>query len=511
MWTVSFLLLVLTVSVETLVCRIGEQPCGSNGCFNPTTQRCIDETDTIECLNSCNGTCYSNSQYCYDNTKICNNTELVCDVKNYSRIYFPLGLACYDPSQYSCLNNRICPKEDVCGTQCLNRFSLCVDNQTITCSFAVGGFNPGVIGICGPQKQCYFTTDEVCLNRATVCRRGNQRLCGTTCYNPDLQTCVNRNVQCLNSCNGTCYQSWQYCYDNTIICNRWDLVCDVKIPVESFSVGRRCYDPSQLSCFDDKLCYTYSICGTQCMDYYFSVCVNNQTICRYEATRESLFFGISPKMNVCGPQQQCYDEKKSVCLNGTTVCEGLDAQLCGTNCFRADRQTCINGTVQCLNSCNGTCYPNSQYCFKNATICNNSQSGCDVKTSNDFLGDNGRILIEFAPFGPTCYDSSVLNCLNDSLCYDAQVCGTQCLNDQYSVCVNNETICYGFFYEHPYNKVCGPQQKCYDSSINVCLGDGIVCPIGNQLCSGECYNPELEYCIIDDSTTGSLSTGTGGD
>lgn len=515
MWAVSFLLLFSVVHVEPLVCRIGEKPCGSNHCFDPSSEHCINETATIQCLNSCNGTCYSNSQYCYNNMKICNNSELVCDIKIYSRDYFPLGIRCYDPSQYTCHNNTLCSKEYTCGTQCVDSVSVCIKNQTISCGFLTGYDAHRYIGICGPQKQCYFTTSHVCLNRNTVCQQ-SQELCGGTCYTRIYQNCVNGTVQCRNSCNGTCYLDHQYCYNNSIICKKGQSVCDLKdywYP-DVISIGLACYDPSSTICYNNELCDPYYLCGTRCGSYY-SICIND-TLC----TLNSLFDGSpSEQMDICGPQQQCYDARESVCLNGTIVCDGLNAQLCGINCFKPDVQICVNGTVQCLHSCNGTCYSNSQYCYNNEKICYYNQLVCDVKYFSTLLQPYTRPPPPNLFFGLTCYDPSGLNCYNNSLCLEQDVCGTQCLIDRDSICVKNRTICLRSYDSYDSIDACGLQ--CYDKTKSICLGnDDILCPLDSQLCFDVCYNPQFEYCIANNSTIdcvkdpsapNCLSPGTNGD
>lgn len=502
MWTVSFLLLVLVVGAETLVCRIGEQPCGSNNCFDPTIHRCIDENGTVECLNSCNGTCYPNSQYCHDNTKICNNYELVCDVKYYG--YFTLrslGLVCYNPSYYTCHNNTLCQNEYTCGTKCLvDYYAACVNNQTICYGFAYNSDASKYLNLCGPQQQCYRNTTSVCLNGNIVCAGLNAQLCGTTCFNPDVQDCIDDTVQCKNSCNGTCYSSSQYCYNNAIICRNEELVCDVKSTTSSglSSTELVCYDPSQNTCYNNTLCYVLFQCGRQCALPYQSVCVNNEIACPVTSDQFEPESSAETRMKVCGPQKQCYDSKTSICVSGTTVCSHSDTQLCGTGCYNPNTQICVNGTAQCQNSCNGICYSNSQYCYNNTLICNNTELVCDIKTASYFFyrppWESSGV-----PYGLTCYDPSLLNCYNNSICYDAQVCGTECIIDQYSICLNNQAICNPEYYPRSaIINICGPQQQCYDSTTSVCLNETTVCEgLNAQLCGTTCFNPDLQDCIDD--------------
>ena len=327
-----------------------------------------------------------------------------------------------------------------------------------------------------------------------------QQPCGSTgCYDPTIQGCStgNTTIQCINSCNGTCYSNSQYCYNNTTVCNNGESVCDVKTNsyFSSFPLGATCYNSSQYICGNNTLCYTQYSCGTQCLLDYNSVCANNRTVC--SGFYFWNYYYSNRYLNTCGPQQTCYDNTTSVCLNRTTVCQGLNARLCGTNCFNTDTQICTNGTVQCINSCNGTCYSNSQYCYNNTTVCNNGESVCDVKTNSYFSS---------FPLGATCYNSSQYICGNNTLCYTQYSCGTQCLLDYNSVCANNRTVCSGFYfwnyyYSNRYLDTCGPQQTCYDNTTSICLdSNGTVCPVGSQLCSGLCYNPQSQYCTGGNNT-----------
>ncbi|CAF1312669.1 unnamed protein product [Adineta steineri] len=200
---------------------------------------------------------------------------------------------------------------------------------------------------------------------------------------------------------------------------------------------------------------------------------------------------------VCGPNQTCYDNSTSVCLNQTTVCSGLNSRLCGSNCYNPDIQVCGNGTIRCLNSCNGTCYSNSQYCYNNTKVCSTGESVCNVKYTGGYSSYS---------LGLTCYNPSLSKCYNNTLCNTQYACGTQCLTDYYSSCANNQTICSGFYYYsyYPYGNtavmVCGPNQTCYDNSASVCIGNGTLCSIGSQLCNGVCYNPQSQYCIGGNNT-----------
>jgi hypothetical protein len=184
----------LAAGVESLVCPTGQQPCGSIGCYDPTIQGCSNTNITIKCINSCNGTCYSNSQYCYNNTKVCNNGELICNVTTNGYFsYSSLGLTCYNPSQYVCSNNTLCSSQYSCGTQCLvDYISACANNETICSGFYFWDYyyySNRYLNVCGPQQQCYDNTTSVCLgNNDTLCPIGNQ-LCSGICYDPQSKYC----------------------------------------------------------------------------------------------------------------------------------------------------------------------------------------------------------------------------------------------------------------------------------------------------------------------------------
>ena len=494
---------------ETIVCEgLNAQLCGTT-CFNPDTYACID--GNVQCINLCNGSCYSSSQYCYNDAIICKNDQSACDVKYSDGFsYSSLGPICYDPSQYTCFSNTLCPTSFACGTQCSsNYYSTCVNNQTF-CEYNPSEYYSATeqLDSCGPQQQCYDVRESVCVNGTTVCSKSDTELCDTTCFNPNTQICINGTVQCMNSCNAICYSASQYCYNDTKICNNNEFVCDVKTdsyflqssawPPPPPSFGLTCYDPSQLNCHQNSLCYNRQVCGTQCLVNGVSICVNNETICY----GFPYYFSGSPFISVCGSQQQCYVNTISVCLNGTTVCEGLNAQLCGANCFNPDTQVCVDDVVQCINSCNGTCYSNSQYCYNNTIICNINESVCDVEYSG---------LLSGSSLGLNCYDTTKGSCLNRRLCDNRYVCGSQCLTDYDSACARNQTVCRGFdYYEYSHGSkqldLCGSQHQCYDSSIKVCLGNNdTLCSLGNQLCSGVCYNPQLQYCTSENSTAHCLN------
>ena len=483
---ICLLVLLLAAGAETITCPTGQQLCGSAGCYDPAVQGCENGGTSIQCINSCNGICYSNSQFCYNNTKICNNNESVCVVKGYNYLrWSPRGANCYNSSQLNCINNTLCQDRYLCGTQCMtNYYTACVNNQTLCPGFYYYNRN---VNLCGSKQQCYDNRTSVCVNRTTACPKSHSRLCGEECWNPEEANCVNGTIQCINSCNGTCYSNSQFCYNNTKICNNNESVCVVKgyNYLWRSPHGANCYNSSQLNCINNTLCQDRYLCGTQCMTNYYTACVNNQTLCPG-------FYYYNRNVNLCGSKQQCYDNRTSVCVNRTTACPKSHSRLCGEECWNPEEANCVNGTIQCINSCNGTCYSNSQFCYNNTKICNNNESVCVVKGYN---------YLWRSPRGANCYNSSQLNCINNTLCQDRYLCGTQCMTNYYTACVNNQTLCPGFYYYNRNVNLCGSKQQCHDNTTSVCLGNnGTVCPIGSQLCSGLCYNPRTQYCSGGNNT-----------
>lgn len=503
------------MSTESLVCPNGKQPCGSSDCFDPTTQGCIVDNGSLQCLNSCNGTCYSSSQYCYNGTKICKKGESVCGVREMSDFFSEsLGLQCYNPSFRICYGGALCYDYLKCGSQCLTkRNSTCVRDQTIC--YGLPPWSPDLeeyIDVCGPQEQCYDNRTSVCLNGTTLCDGLDAQLCGTNCFRPDRQTCNNGVIQCIKSCNGTCYSDSQQCYSNSIICDKTKSVCDVKIVAAPtfLQTGLHCYDPSRFTCVDGILCYNEDVCGSKCSSLYeYSTCVNNLALCNYDFVK---FLDFSPdltdymtQLGVCGPQLQCYNTSTSVCVGGTTVCEGLNAQLCDATCFNSKTQICTNGAVTCRNSCNGSCYANDQYCYNDVKVCNSNELVCDIETYNEFslLPPTEPFGLEWSvpwpPSGLTCYDPSKYSCYNNSLCLKKYKCGQACLISYYSACVNNETICDDFSFDINKEKenilLCGPQKQCYDRRQSVCLNRTTVCDrLNSKLCGTNCFDPRIQLC-----------------
>ncbi|CAF1630556.1 unnamed protein product, partial [Adineta ricciae] len=154
-------------NAQSLTCPNGQLACGTVGCYDPNTQGCSASGSNIQCINSCNGICYSSSQYCYNNTKVCNIEESVCNVKTYTYFQsYPIGLNCYNSSQLTCGNDTLCSPLYACG-----------------------------------HNKCYDNATSICFSEnSTVCPIGNH-LCDGVCYNPQSQYCVggNHTIFCLSN------------------------------------------------------------------------------------------------------------------------------------------------------------------------------------------------------------------------------------------------------------------------------------------------------------------------
>ena len=149
----------------------------------------------------------------------------------------------------------LCDPYSACGTKCIADYSMaCANNQTLCPGFNFYDYHDyystRTLAVCGRQQTCYDRNASVCLNGTTICPALNARLCGSTCFNPDLQTCSSGIVRCNKSCNGTCYSNSQYCYNNTKVCNNNQSVCDIKNynPFNYVPYGLTCYNASEQVC-----------------------------------------------------------------------------------------------------------------------------------------------------------------------------------------------------------------------------------------------------------------------
>ena len=367
---VKFLLLLLAANVKSLTCSIGQQACGSIGCYDPIIQGCMNSSTIIECIHSCNGSCYSSSQYCYNDTKICNVGELVCDVNNsYSYIdWHASGLTCYNSTYYICLNHSICSLSWKCGDQCITDSDIVCANDNRTLCYGLGswwayGYASEFIGVCGPQKQCYDTRRSVCLNETTVCQGLSAQLCNGSCYNLDRQSCIDGTIRCIHSCNGSCYSSSQYCYNDTKICNVGELVCDVNNSysyIDWHASGLTCYNSTYYICLNHSICSLSWKCGDQCITDSDIVCANdNRTLC-YGLGSWWAYGYASEFIGVCGSQRQCYDIRRSACLGENGIVCPIESELCSNVCYNLESQTCINvnDSVYCISNRSSTdCLP----------------------------------------------------------------------------------------------------------------------------------------------------------
>ena len=207
MKAVSFFLLIVARGVESLVCPDGQLACGSIGCYDPTIQGCIGNNGSIGCLHSCT-------------------------------VQSSASPICYNPSTHGCFDNGVCEHYLSCGGHCVNEYYIaCAKNRSLCPglhAWSYYNYYQDRLDVCGPQEQCYEKTVSVCLNGATVCQGMNAQLCGTECFYPDIQICVNDTITCRNPCN-----------------------------VQS-SASPICYDPSTHGCYDNGVCEHYLSCGGHC-------------------------------------------------------------------------------------------------------------------------------------------------------------------------------------------------------------------------------------------------------
>ena len=92
-------------------------------------------------------------------------------------------------------------------------------------------------------------------NSAVICG-WTQSLCGTQCYSPTQQRCIN-GIVCgwtQSLCGTHCYSPTQQKCINGIVCGWTQSLC-----------GTQCYSPTQQRCINGIICgWDQSLCGTQC-------------------------------------------------------------------------------------------------------------------------------------------------------------------------------------------------------------------------------------------------------
>ena len=214
---------------------------------------------------------------------------------------------CAETIRYAILTQHVEQNASLTTVWHVQTIKLCVlvsISTTITITIALE-----TLAVCGRQQTCYDRNASVCLNGTTICPALNARLCGSTCFNPDLQTCSSGRVRCNKSCNGTCYSNSQYCYNNRKVCNNNESVCDIKNynPFNYVPYGLTCYNASEQVCWNNTLCDPYSACGTKCIADYSMACANNQTLCPGFNFYDYHDYYSTRTLAVCGRQQTCYD------------------------------------------------------------------------------------------------------------------------------------------------------------------------------------------------------------
>lgn len=226
-----------------------------------------------------------------------------------------------------CSNNTLCYNLSACAGKCLtDQYSVCVENRTVCQGFNFFSYynTNRSVKLCGSNQVCYDNTTYTCVNGTTLYPVINTRLCGSICYNPLTANCTNGVIRCINSCNDTCHSNAQYSYNNTLICNNGESVCDIT-QYNNFSYGRfglTCYNSSSSVCSNNTLCDAQYACAGQCLLNSNTVCVWNRKLCSGFYFWDHLYgYRI---VNLCGPHEICYDTSTYAYANGTTVCPGIN-------------------------------------------------------------------------------------------------------------------------------------------------------------------------------------------
>ncbi|CAF1530802.1 unnamed protein product, partial [Adineta steineri] len=165
-----------------------------------------------------------------------------------------------------------------CGNQCYSSYqSECVNNETICINsryFVYDTISQQTARVCGPQKQCYDITTDVCLdyNNGTVCAIGSQ-LCSGACYNPQSQYCTggNNTIYCQsNPSSSLCSVT-----STTTTTLTTTVASSTCCTVQNCTTNSDCCQPAPLEC----QCYRHNatdiygscanpnitpICGTSC-------------------------------------------------------------------------------------------------------------------------------------------------------------------------------------------------------------------------------------------------------
>ncbi|CAF1381484.1 unnamed protein product [Adineta ricciae] len=487
-------------------------------CYDPRLEQCIDAR--IQCINNnnCSGVCYDSSTYKCINGTLCGVDADLCYVK-YGAWYNFLQPVCYNPNYQLCLNNTLCRPFQVCDQQCLEDNQLCINNKTI-CQIRSERFfynyrsrvnlNQSCNGTCY-DSNVYECIDDIiqCIgndNCSGACYNSSTHTCwnGTLClsdaevcyvkydergrlYNPPIYQCYDPNYQvCLNDalclqtrlCDQQCLRENQLCVKDKTICNlrnqNWYHNQESWLNV-SESCNGICYDPRLEQCIDARIqCINNNNCSGVCYDSSTYKCING-TLCGVDADLCYVKYGAWYNFL----QPVCYNPNYQLCRNNTLctqsqVCGELclgENELCMTNksvCIYSNKEWHYNNTSQSttIKSCSGICYDPLTHNCLNGTLCGLDEVLCFVQNSSWSMQFDSQL---------RCYNPKVQVCLDNTPCYQFEVCGQRCLRTD-QLCINRNTTCNSsLFYRHTEaSQIEACNGMCYNTPVQLCIDGKVV-------------------------------------
>ncbi|CAF1132197.1 unnamed protein product [Adineta ricciae] len=489
-------------------------------CYDRTLEQCID--GTIQCINNnnCSGTCYNSSTHNCFNGTLCQVNEDFCNVKsagwdvgNYTH------LVCYNPNYQLCLNNSLCRPFQVCNQQCLERNQLCINNKTV-CQLpsrklyynyrSSSNLNQSCNGTCY-DSNVYECIDDIlqCIGNddcSGACYNSSTHTCwnGTLCasdaevcyvkyddqgqpYNPPIYQCYNSKYQvCLN--NALCDQTracGQQCLRENQLCTKGKTICNSRNQHWRYNQGSWlnasescngiCYDSRLQQCIDARIqCINNNNCSGVCYDSSTHRCING-TLCGVDADLCYVKYGAWYDL----PQPVCYNPNYQLCLNNI-LCE--QSQVCGEHCLR-ENELCMRNKTVCnysnkewrynnasqsttIESCSGICYDPLTHNCSNGTLCGLEENSCFVQNSSWSTQFDSQL---------RCYNPKEQVCLDNTLCYQFEVCGQRCLRKG-QLCINGNTTCNSsLFYGYPKaSQIEACNGMCYNTPVQLCINGNVV-------------------------------------
>jgi len=244
------------------------------------------------------------------------------------------GDGTYNPDTEVCIHDKVCAKENVCGSGGL---AVCIDPSSQKC---VDDKACELGNVCGDV--CIDPNSQVCMDDGTVCNKN--AVCGDDCIDTTQYTCIDdKSCATDKACGDNCCGQYQQCGNGTTCVDCTTDLCEG---------GRTCCDSSSgEKCINDKCCVP---------------CGDDQTCCPDDQSCVGLEDGTSI---CCDPAQVCLDsEGNQICCTG--VC-------CGGVCC-ADGNTCVNDSCcPANNACDdGTCCDSAccgGQCCSDGEACQNGQ------------------------------------------------------------------------------------------------------------------------------------------